>query len=160
DRQALGLPEHVLRPRETDTLGAELARETALLGRIRVDPDTEGAALVGPREQLDELLLLAEVRLDRRELAEEDLAGRSVDRDRVALAHHLVADAHEALREEATGLPRLLDLGFVEARQEELLDVQRVHALQRLVLVDELLAHHVGRDLHRRARRPLRAARL
>ena len=89
----------MLRPSETDPLGTELACETAFLRRVRVDPDAEGAALVGPHEQLDELLLFAEVRLDRRELTEEDLAGRSVDRDRVALAHDLVADTHQPLRE-------------------------------------------------------------
>ena len=89
----------MLRPSETDPLGTELACETAFLRRVRVDPDAEGAALVGPHEQLDELLLFAEVRLDRRELTEEDLAGRSVDRDRVALAHDLVADTHLPLRE-------------------------------------------------------------
>ena len=36
--------------------------------------------------------------------------------------------------------------------------MHRVHAQQRLVPVDELFAHHVDRDLDRRARRPLRAA--
>jgi len=66
DRQTVRLPEHVLGPRETDALGAELARETALLRRVRVHPDAERPALIRPREKLDELLLLTEVRLDRR----------------------------------------------------------------------------------------------
>src|SRR6185369_6041212 len=82
-----------------DALGTKLARETALLGRIRVHPHAERATRVRPRQQLDQLLLFAEVGLDRGEVAEEDLAGRSVDGDRVALVHDLVADTHLTFRE-------------------------------------------------------------
>src|SRR5437867_7341068 len=97
DREALGLAEHVLGPRETHALGAELAREATLPGRVRVDPHAKSAALVGPREQLDELLLLTEVRGDRRQLAGEDLARRSVDGDRLAFLDDLAVHAHLAL---------------------------------------------------------------
>ena len=97
DRQALGLAEHVLRSRETDALSAKLAGEAAFTRRVGVDPNTEAPALVGPRKQLDELLLLAEVRGDRRELSREDLAGGAVDGDRIALLDDLPADVHLAL---------------------------------------------------------------
>src|SRR6059036_1608880 len=89
----------MLGPREAHPLRAKLARQTALLGSVGVHPHTERAPLVGPREQLDEQGLLAELRLDRWQLAKEDLARRSVDRDRVTLAHDLVADAHLPLLE-------------------------------------------------------------
>src|SRR5947208_1879463 len=57
----------------------------------------EPAPLVGPRQELDELTLALVVRWIRRQLAREDLAGRSVDRDRIALLDHGRADAHLAL---------------------------------------------------------------
>ena len=97
DRQPLSLAEHVLGTRETDAFRAELACEAAFTRRVGVDPHAEAAALVGPREELDQLLLLAEVRGDRRELAGEHLAGRPVDGDRVALLDDLAVDAHLAL---------------------------------------------------------------
>ena len=65
DRQALGLPEHVLGPREPHPLRTELPRELAFAGCVGVHPHPEATALVGPREELDERLLLAEVGLDR-----------------------------------------------------------------------------------------------
>src|SRR5439155_26567985 len=76
DRQALGLAEHVLSTRETDPLRAELACEAAFTRRVRVHPDAEAAALVSPREELDELLLFAEVRGDRWQLGGKYLAAR------------------------------------------------------------------------------------
>ena len=225
----------MLRPREADALGAELAREPALAGRIGIDPHAELAALVGPREELDELLLLAEVRGDRRQLAREHLAGRPVDGDRVALLDDLAVDAHlaflkidvqggdtrdarqaeaardhcrmrcrtaagredprrrdhpvevirarlwahqddelllslehdrairvehgapgrgagrrvEPLREVAARGACAFDLLLIEARKEELLDLGRLDSLDGLVLGDEPLFHHVGRDLDR-----------
>ena len=96
DREALGLPEHVLRAREAYTLGAQLSREPAFSRRVGIDPDPEAPALVRPREQLDQVFLFPELRLDGRQLAGEDLAGRSVDRDRIALFHYLSVDVHLA----------------------------------------------------------------
>jgi len=48
ERQALGLPEHVLGAREAHTLRAQLAGLDALTRRVGVHPHPEPAALVGP----------------------------------------------------------------------------------------------------------------
>ena len=89
----------MLGPCEADAFGAELARELALAGSVGVHPYPEAALFVGPRKQLDELLLLAKLGLDRGQLAGEHLTGGAVDRDLVALAHELAVDAHLALDE-------------------------------------------------------------
>ena len=57
-------------------------------------------------------------------------------------------------------IPHLRLGGLVEARQEELDDLRRVDALERLLAGDELLVRHVDGDLHGGRRRPLAGARL
>ena len=77
--------EHVLGAAEPDALRAELARLQRVLGQVRVRAHLHRAHLVGPAEHDAERT----GRLGRhdRHLADDDLAGATVDRDHVALAH-------------------------------------------------------------------------
>lgn len=50
---------------------------------------------------------------------------------------------------------RALYLFLIEAREEELLDLGRLDALDGLVFGDQAFLHHVRRDLDRGRRRPL-----
>ena len=85
DLEPLALAEHVLRPAQADALGAVAAGHGRLLGLVGVGPDLHAADLVGPAEDRLELGLVLEPGGDRRQRAEEDLAGRAVDADPVAL---------------------------------------------------------------------------
>ena len=85
DLEPLALPEHVLRPAQADALGAVAASHGCLLGLVGVGPDLHAADLVGPAEDRLELGLVLEPGGDRRQRAEEDLAGRAVEADPVAL---------------------------------------------------------------------------
>ena len=85
DLEALALAEHVLGAAQADALGAVAAGHRGLFGLVGVGPDLHPADLVGPAEDRLELGLVLEPRGDRRQRADEDLAGRAVDADPVAL---------------------------------------------------------------------------
>ena len=89
DLEALALAEHVLGAAEADALGAVAAGLRGLLGLVGVGPDSHAADLVGPAQDLLELRLVLEAGLDGRQRADEDLAGRAVEADPVALAEGL-----------------------------------------------------------------------
>ena len=100
--------EHVLGPAQADALGPEGHRVGRLVGLVGVGPDLEGPVLVGPGHDLGEGLvdrglgrgqgLLDEDLEDLGglgvDLAFEDLAGRAVDRDPVALLDRPALDRH------------------------------------------------------------------
>ena len=101
-RQPLRAEEHVLGAAEADAAGAEAERHLGVLRHVGVGADAEPAHLVGPAQQLLELLvdgrlLGLELALDhldhlggaRRQRGQHDLAGRAVDRDRVAFLERL-----------------------------------------------------------------------
>ena len=85
DLEPLALAEHVLGPAQADALGAVAPGLGGLLGLVGVRPDAHPADLVGPAEDRLELGLVLEPRLDRRQRAEVQLAGRAVEADPVAL---------------------------------------------------------------------------
>ena len=99
--------EHVLGAAEADAPGAEGEGHLGVARDVGVRADAELAHLVGPGQQLRELLvehrlLRLELTLDdldhlggaRRHRGQHDLAGRAVDRDGVALVDHLAGDLH------------------------------------------------------------------
>src|SRR6185369_3088709 len=77
--EALALAEHVLGAAQADALGAVASGLGGLLGLVGVGPDLHPPDLVGPGEDLLELGLVLEASLDRRELAEVEVAGRAVE---------------------------------------------------------------------------------
>ena len=85
DLEPLALAEHVLGPAQADALRAVAPRHRGLLGLVGVGPDLHPADLVGPAEDRLELGLVLEPGGDRRQRADEDLAGRAVEADPVAL---------------------------------------------------------------------------
>ena len=84
DLEPLALAEHVLGPAQADALRAVAPGHRGLFGLVGVGPDLHPADLVGPAEDRLELGLVLEPRRDRRQRADEDLAGRTVEADRVA----------------------------------------------------------------------------
>ena len=90
-RQAVGLEEHVLGARQADALGAEAARALRVHGIVGVRPDAQPAEAVGPGEQRQQRRIV-ELGHDGLDQAGEHLAGRAVDRHRVAFAQHAGAD--------------------------------------------------------------------
>ena len=77
DLQAIALAEHVLGAAEADALGAVAAGLLGLLGLVGVGPHAHPADLVGPAEDLLELGLVLEPRLDGRQRAEVERARTS-----------------------------------------------------------------------------------
>ena len=75
--------EHVLGAAQADALRAELAAERRVVRRVGVGAHAHRAELVGPRQ--DRVEVAGDLRLDQRDGAEHDDAGRTVDRDDVAL---------------------------------------------------------------------------
>ncbi|GIW10790.1 MAG: hypothetical protein KatS3mg061_1847 [Dehalococcoidia bacterium] len=80
------LEEHVLGPAEADPLGPELDGTLGITRVVGVCPDLQPAEPIGPLEQGAQVLQFGEGTLDRRNAADEHLAGRAVDRDLVAFA--------------------------------------------------------------------------
>ena len=70
---------------EADALGAVGASLCGLLGLVGVGPDAHAADAVGPAQDALQVGLVLEAGLDRGQGAQEDLAGRAVDADPVAL---------------------------------------------------------------------------
>ena len=89
-RQAVLAEEHVLGAAQADALGAQLTGLGGVGAVVGVGLHTEVADLVGPADDL--LEVLAQARRDERERPVEDLAGRAVDGDLVALVDDDVAD--------------------------------------------------------------------
>ena len=85
--------EHVLGSAEPDPLGAERPRLGRVLGRVAVRAHAQPSELVRPGQHLGEIV--AELRLDQRDVVVGDLAGRPVDRDLIALREVDLADAHD-----------------------------------------------------------------
>ena len=85
DLQPLALAEHVLGPAQADALGAVGAGLGGLLRLVGVGPDAHPPDLVRPAEDLLEVGLVLEAGADRGQGALEDLAGRAVEADPVAL---------------------------------------------------------------------------
>ena len=92
--QALLLHEHVLGAAEPDALGAEAARHLGVARIVGIGPDAQAPLAVGPGEELVQVLV--DGRLDHRDRAQDDLAGRAVDGDQVALSHGLAVDREQA----------------------------------------------------------------
>ena len=98
DELAALAEEHVLGPAQPDALGAEPTGAGGVRRGVRVGADLQAAVLVGVLDEAgdgaDQLVLAAPLvaleppdheRVLDRDLALEDLAGRAVDRDHVAL---------------------------------------------------------------------------
>ena len=85
DLQPLAFAEHVLGAAETDALGTVAAGAGRFLWLVGVGPDIQAADLVGPAEHGLEVRLLVVVGGHRGEGALEDLAGRAIEADPVAL---------------------------------------------------------------------------
>ena len=94
--QALGLEEHMLGAGQADALGAKPPGAFSVARVIGVGPNTQGADLVGPAEQLDQVEIL-DVRLLGRDLAGKNFAGRAVKRSPVAFFIHDAVDRRLAL---------------------------------------------------------------
>ena len=92
DGQPLLAEEHVLGAAEPDALRSELAGLRGVVGVVGVRAHLEAAQLVGPLE--DRLEVLVDRGRHERNLADDDAAGAAVDRDHVALAQLVPADAH------------------------------------------------------------------
>src|SRR3990172_7681253 len=82
---ALALTEHVLGSTQPDALGAVAAGEGRFLRLVGVRPDLHPAQLVGPAEDALEAGLVLEPNGDGRDGAEEYVACRAVEADRIAL---------------------------------------------------------------------------
>ena len=78
---------------QPDALGAEGARAAGVLGRVGVGAHAERAQLVAPPSSVRSA---GRPGGDERDVVERDGAGRSVDRDQVALVQDALADAHLA----------------------------------------------------------------
>ncbi len=80
DLEPLAFAEHVLGAAQADALRAVAPGLRGLFGLVGVGPDLHPADLVGPAQDRLELGLVLEPRVDRRQRADEDLAGRAVER--------------------------------------------------------------------------------
>jgi hypothetical protein len=98
----VALEEHVFGAAQADAFGAELARPLCVRRSVRVRAHPQHAQLVGPLHQL--VKLGAELRLDGRDLPQQDAARRAVHRDPVTLAdHQAIAGAAAGLVVNAEG---------------------------------------------------------
>ncbi len=84
DLQPRALPEHVLGPAEADSQRAIRAGLRGLLRLVGVGPHLHAGRLVRPAEQLLKVDLVLETSADGRQLAEEELARRTVEAQPVA----------------------------------------------------------------------------
>ena len=96
DGQPLLAEEHVLGAAEADALRAELACLRGVVGVVGVRAHPEAAQAVGPLE--DRLEVLVDRGRHERNLADDDAAGAAVDRDHVAFAQLVPADADASWR--------------------------------------------------------------
>ena len=83
ERQALLGHEHVLGPAEPDPLGAELPRLGRVGRSVGIGPHLQAADLVGPAQQVLEVLV--DVWRNEIDRPDDDVAGAAVDGDHVAL---------------------------------------------------------------------------
>ena len=97
DGQALLLEEHVLGAAEANALGAEAASALCVSRVVSVGPDLKASNLVSPAQQGDEVGLLFELGEDCGDLAEVDLASRTVQGNPVPFRDGDVAHGHLAL---------------------------------------------------------------
>ncbi len=81
--------EHVLRAAQPDPLGAEPPRDLRVVRKVGVGAHAQATELVGPRE--DRLERPGRLRRDDGDRADDDLAGRAVDRDDIAFTDDGVA---------------------------------------------------------------------
>ena len=84
--------EHVLGAAEADSLGAEVSRHFGVFRRVGVGPDAQPLVAIGKFHQGAEVA--GQLGFLGRHLAEENVAGRAVERDPVAFVPRLVADRH------------------------------------------------------------------
>jgi hypothetical protein len=87
---------HVLGAAEPDALGAELERDARVVGRIRIGAHAQHPHLIGPAHEGGELA--RQCGLDHRHAAEQNLTGRAVDGDDIALLQQLPGNRHRAGR--------------------------------------------------------------
>src|SRR2546421_737036 len=93
DREPIRLHEHVFRPVEPDSLSAKFASTHGVPRVFGVGPHLEAPHIVRPGQQILEVDLAVEIRLNRPNRSREDLSRAAVDGEAVATADHLVADA-------------------------------------------------------------------
>ena len=80
---------------EPDPLRAVIPGDLRIARIVGVRPHTQPAAGVGPGQQL--IQVLVDRRFDHRDRAQDDVAGRSVDRDQVAFLDFRAVDREDAL---------------------------------------------------------------
>ena len=145
DRQASLAHEHVLSTAEADALGTETAGAGGVLRRIGVGTHAQAADVIGPRG--DALEVLVEARRHEGHRTAEDLAGRAVHRESLALFDGAPTDDHAAALD--------IDLETLDARHARLAHAARNHGRVRrhaAVRGDDALRHDhpvdvVGRGL-------------
>ena len=93
DRQPVLGIEHVLGPAKADPLRAELACLRGVVGRVGVRAHPQAPHVVGPRQDRQEVVV--HLRWNELDVAEDDPAGRAVDRDLVALADRVLAELRD-----------------------------------------------------------------
>ena len=114
---AVGVEEHVLGAAEADPFGAEAARRAGVGGGVGIGAHAHRADRVGPAHQRREIA--GQLRLDRRHLAEHDLAGRAVDGDDVAGLDHGGARRHRARGVVDAQIARAGDAGPAHAARDD-----------------------------------------
>ena len=119
DGEPVRLHEHVLRPVESDSLGAELAGARGISRIVGVGPHLEGPNFIGPREEILEIDFPIKVRLERPDGSGEDLSRTPVDGEALAPSDRLVADP------ELRGV--VVDLDFLAARDAGNPEASRDH---------------------------------
>ena len=113
DRQPISGHEHVLGSAEPDALGAVLQGTPGVLRSVGVGVDAEAPFFVGPLE--DRLQVRIGLRLDEWRQTLDDPTGSAVDRERVALGDHRIAESSDARVEVDLELGAACDAGFAEA---------------------------------------------
>src|SRR5205085_9640247 len=81
---------HVFGAAQSDAFSAKAARGLRIERSVAIRAHTEATELVGPLHQL--MKIRTELRLNRRNFAEKDAAGRSVNCDPSALGDHFAID--------------------------------------------------------------------
>src|SRR5258708_26787504 len=89
--ESLITKEHVLGATEPDALGAKSARHFSIARRVSIGAHPHLAVFVSPLHKFKEIL--SQPGAHNRYLAEENAAGRAIDRDPFALGDHRAADA-------------------------------------------------------------------
>ena len=153
DVEPLALAEHVLGPAQADAVGAITPCLGGFLRLVGVRPDGHPGEPVGPVEDRLELRLVLEPGLDRRQRPDEDLAGRPVEADPVALLDLEAAEVRLGVLRlgvdvelGGAGNARLADLAgndcrvgcrAATGRQDALGDRHAVEVVGRGLLADE-----------------------